>query len=105
MKLIPVREFEWTDDYSFMRWMTCRNHPTARYLTKNPFYRSIHVLRFPVDTDGECPCPFDDLAVIVPDEPTVTDIVEQIADAASAEADELDMLTDVPPPSRVWGWA
>jgi hypothetical protein len=68
--LVPVREYEWTDDYSYLRTLTCKNHPTAKYLTKNPFYRSISVVRLP-DGDiersntGECTCPFDDLVVVV----------------------------------------
>lgn len=64
-EMVPVREFVWTDDYSYMRWLTCRNHPTARYLTKNPFWRSLLVLRFDETLNAECPCPFDDLMVIV----------------------------------------
>jgi hypothetical protein len=68
-----MKEFEWTDDYSFMRSMTCINHPTARYLTKNPFWRSIHVVRLPEGAiqrsfTGECICPITDLAVIVEEE-------------------------------------
>jgi hypothetical protein len=69
MKLTPVRDYVWTDDYSFMRRMTCINHPTALYLTKNPFTRSIHLIKVPEGnierTDmGECKCPFNELAVI-----------------------------------------
>jgi hypothetical protein len=73
MKLIPVAEYEWTDDYSFQRNMTCINHQTARYSTKNPFFRSIHIHKLPEGNifrtvNGECICPFADLAVIVEDE-------------------------------------
>lgn len=64
MKLTPVGEYEWTDDYSFMRSMTCKNHPTARYLTKNPFFRGVHVVKFPDGMTEECSCPFGDLVVI-----------------------------------------
>lgn len=66
---IPVGEFEWTDDYSFHRILSCKNHLSARYMTKNTFYRSLHVVKLPdgdierTDT-GECTCPFADLVVI-----------------------------------------
>lgn len=64
--LIPVREHTWTDDFSYLREMTCRNHPTAVYYTKNPFERGIHIIKF-ADEMGwqECPCPFNDLMVKV----------------------------------------
>jgi len=69
-KLVPVSEFEWTDDYSFLRELTCKNHPTARYLTKNPFERNIHLAKVPEGNiersdEGDCTCPFSDLMVIV----------------------------------------
>jgi hypothetical protein len=69
MKLTPIGEYVWTDDYSFLRTLTCKNHPTARYLTKNPWYRSIHLIKFPEgdierNENGECTCPFTDLMVI-----------------------------------------
>jgi hypothetical protein len=66
----PTLKEEWKD-YSTMKTLTCRNHPTAEYLTKNPWLRSIHVIRLPeslgdkerTDT-GECRCPFSDLVVV-----------------------------------------
>lgn len=70
MTLIKIEDWEWGNDYSYMRTLTCVNHPTARYLTKNPFYRSIGVIALPIDDDiertatGECICPFEDLRVI-----------------------------------------
>lgn len=76
MRLVPIREFEWTNDYSYHRNMTCINHPTARYSTKNPYFRSIFVHKLPEgdiersDT-GECTCHISDLAVIV-EEPETT---------------------------------
>lgn len=65
MTLIPVLEYVWTDDMSFMRELTCIHHPTARYLTKNPFSRTLHVVNYPNGMTGECTCPLRDLAVIV----------------------------------------
>lgn len=69
MKLTPVKEYPWTDDYSEMHELTCKNHPTAKYLTKNPFARSLHVVNLPKgeierSVSGECICPFSDLVVI-----------------------------------------
>ena len=63
--LVPVREFTWTDDYSFLRELTCRNHPTANYLTKNPWNRSLLLVKFPDAATKECECLFDDLVVVV----------------------------------------
>lgn len=68
--LEPIAQFEWTDDYSYHRTLTCVNHPTARYLTKNPYDRHIHCIKLPEGNikrsqTGECLCPFDDLAVIL----------------------------------------
>lgn len=71
MTFMPIGEFEWTNDYSYLRTLTCKNHPTARYLTKNPFFRSIGIIALPIDEGiertptGECTCPFKDLVVIV----------------------------------------
>jgi hypothetical protein len=62
--LVPLHDFAWTDDYSFMRVLTCVNHPTAKYLTKNVFNRHLHVVDFPEGMTRECPCPLDDLRVV-----------------------------------------
>jgi hypothetical protein len=78
--LVPVGEFDgWDDDYSYQRILTCKNHPTARYSTKNPWMRSLGVIKLPEGDDfprsatGECTCPFADMVVIVdesqPDSP------------------------------------
>lgn len=70
MKLTRIHDHEWTMDYSQMHSLTCINHPTARYLTKHPFHRGIHVIRLPegdIERDpytGECTCPLSDLALI-----------------------------------------
>ena len=73
---IPVLEFKFRDYNRFINkeeWitpahatLTCRNHPTARYSTKNPYQRSLHFLRGPVETPWtECACPFSELVVVV----------------------------------------
>jgi hypothetical protein len=69
MTLIPINEFKWTDDYSYHRTLTCKNHPTARYSTKNPYDRNIHIITLPEgpverDASGDCKCKFTDLMVI-----------------------------------------
>jgi len=75
------RELEeaWADRGEiYHRYLTCRNHPTARYLTKNPWVRGLHFIAAPAeavdpawrDEHGsgpgnlECRCPFSDLVVI-----------------------------------------
>ena len=80
MKLIPLNDpsIDW-DDFSTMKEVTCVNHPTAQYLTKNPWHRGLHFIE-PCDEakepgwvgngDGwparlECPCPFSDLRVVL----------------------------------------
>jgi hypothetical protein len=75
--LVPIGEaaahgVDWSD-LSTHKTMTCRNHPTAVYLTKNPAIRSVHFVK-PCDEAPqagwplaglECPCPFDDLVVVL----------------------------------------
>lgn len=74
VKLIPVGEFEFPEPGPDMFTLTCVNHQTARYSTKNPFERTLKVLKFPEGDDiertetGECACPFRDLVVIVGEE-------------------------------------
>jgi hypothetical protein len=61
--------------------LTCVNHPTAKYYSKNPFSRGLHIIEYPVEyrtklkgggtnplLGEECPCPFDDLRVVVEEE-------------------------------------
>lgn len=47
-----------------MYTLTCRNHPTAEYTTKNPFQRNVHCVQVPVGMTKECDCPFHDLVVV-----------------------------------------
>lgn len=65
-KHIPVDEFEW-GEIGPMHELTCKNHPTAEYLTKNPWMRGIHFIKGPKEFGPftECPCPFGDLVVVV----------------------------------------
>lgn len=81
--LVPLGEFEWTDDYSFHRILTCKNHTDARYSTKNPFVRSLFVQKLPDGeiertATGECTCPVTDLVVIA-----------ELSKAGSPEEEEL----------------
>ena len=63
-------------DFSILKTLTCINHPTARYVTKNPHARTLHFVRPPEEApvEGwplsglECPCSLDDLRVVIPDE-------------------------------------
>jgi hypothetical protein len=67
MQLIPIVKHNWTEDYSYLREVTCKNHQTAVYLTKNPYNRSLHLVELPEGMTEECKCPFADLAVLVDD--------------------------------------
>lgn len=72
---IPVREFGWeVGKEGPMFELTCKHHPTAKYLTKNPHTRSLHFIapckewsENPDIFGGkmECPCPFGDLVVVM----------------------------------------
>jgi hypothetical protein len=63
---------DWSD-MSTMKELTCVHHPTAQYLTKNPWQRGLHFIEPCVEApvEGwpfggfECPCPFSDLRVVV----------------------------------------
>lgn len=66
MATIPVKEFhDW--DYSNPRKLTCKNHPTMVWYWKGPG-RNLHFSGDSVShVYDECPCPFSDLQVVVPD--------------------------------------
>lgn len=74
-KLVPIGEVKFQDYNGSVdipgvpshRYMTCKNHPTALYLSKNPYQRSVHLIEMPVGFPfGEdCPCPLSDLMAIV----------------------------------------
>ena len=69
----PASGVDWSD-LSTMKELTCANHPTAEYLTKNPWVRGLHFIE-PAEEFArgggtgpaglECPCPFSDLRVVV----------------------------------------
>jgi hypothetical protein len=76
--MVPVGKFTWTTDFTYHRTLTCKNHPTARYSTKNPFERSLFLRKLPEgdierSATGECLCPFSDLMVIVAESQPPTD--------------------------------
>lgn len=66
LKLVGINEFEWTHDFSWLRTITCQNHPSAKYYTKNPFEHGLHLIKAPngYGYGNECECNFDQLAVI-----------------------------------------
>jgi hypothetical protein len=68
IELIEVTDdrIDWSN-FGTMKYMTCRNHTGARYLTKNPWQRSLHFITPDPSQTWECPCPFSDLVVIAED--------------------------------------
>lgn len=68
--MLPLNtdQVDWRD-YSTMKYLTCVNHPFARYLTKNPWDRGLHFIQGPngIDAmlDDECKCGFTDLRVVI----------------------------------------
>lgn len=69
MNPTPISEFDFGEPGPTMYELTCKNHPTARYLTKNPHCRSLIVADLPKGdiprtSTGECTCPVSDLVVI-----------------------------------------
>lgn len=76
MAFVPVRVFKFaqydgprleTPPKEGMYTLTCVKHPVAKYLTKNPYQRSIHVIKFGLH-NKECDCPFNDLMVVTDEE-------------------------------------
>lgn len=89
MKLLTFAEageLKMWENYADLKTITCVNHPTAYYLSKNPSTRSLHFIRWcdeaPFTTKSdptvdervaahgllasyECPCPYSDLRVVV----------------------------------------
>lgn len=68
VEVTPIRDFEFPSEREVgeMYSLTCRNHPTARYLTKNPYCRQLHFIEGPEGSPfKECACAFDDLVVLV----------------------------------------
>lgn len=66
-RLTPIndtKDYPIWDDLSTMKTLTCKNHPTARYSTKNPWIRNLHIIRYPEGLGGECSCPFSDLCLV-----------------------------------------
>ena len=61
MRAIHVYEHKWSDDYSYLRYLTCSRHPSNEYRTKNPWDRSVHIMGAGTD----CDCPLGDLVVWV----------------------------------------
>jgi hypothetical protein len=68
---IPVNKYPWNEQELEHKTLTCKNHPSARYLTKHAYARNLHLIEVPTDegierTDiGECTCPFLDMVVVV----------------------------------------
>lgn len=55
------------EDRSYLKSMTCINHQGMRYLSKNPWDRSTHIIKVdPALPAGkeDCGCPFADMRVV-----------------------------------------
>lgn len=80
LELLPVRLCALTEasqngvdwgDRSYLKALTCVNHPDYRWLTKNPWDRTLFFSGIVNPLDGrtvwgrECPCAFSDLRVMV----------------------------------------
>jgi hypothetical protein len=68
-EVTPVDEFkfpaEHEDGFGGLFQLTCVNHPTARWSTKNPHIRNLHFLEGPAEHPfTECDCSFFKLVVI-----------------------------------------
>lgn len=97
--LVPIGEFPWGDDFSWLRHLTCGNHPTGKYYTKNPWERGIHLVECPLDVDGnpgmyDCSCNRLSLVVVVaPDSQEQRDIIaKRLADHAQTGCDKDQMI-------------
>jgi len=66
IKFVPVAEFAWTDDRSWHRTVTCMNHPSAKYYTKNFYYQGLHFIATPngFPLGKECDCSVASFAVV-----------------------------------------
>lgn len=62
---IPYDKFQWPEPGPMFE-VTCKNHPTARYLTKGPA-RGLHFIEGAVEFGPwtECPCSGTDLVVVI----------------------------------------
>lgn len=83
-ELVQISAFTWTDDLSWLRELTCRNHPTAKYYTKNWWDRRLHLVEYPADMPPytECPCPASDMVVVIrPDSQEQRDMIAARLDA------------------------
>jgi hypothetical protein len=83
------------EDYSEMKQLTCAKHQDARYLTKNPWNRTLHLIDPPkglkpeeYSNTGECKCPFSDLRVVV-------EVVEELSDATTVSGVALPRKADM----------
>lgn len=74
--LVELGNFNWTNDFSYHRTLTCINHQEMRWSTKNPFQRSIFYIS-QEECGAECNCPLADMRVIV--EESQAPIREEIA--------------------------
>jgi len=64
---VPVKEYGWGSSLRH-RELTCRNHRGMKYLTKNPWLRTLHIVEVDPEVLAtgkiECDCAFSDLLVV-----------------------------------------
>ena len=104
MELRELKDVPDWDDLSTMKTLTCRNHTGARYVTKNPWTRSLHFVKGDptVGPTTECSCDFDDLVQIIEDADqespeAAKKLASQVHDAATfGTAWDLMGTTDCP---------
>lgn len=62
---LKISDVDWSS-YKH-KYLVCKNHPMTRYLSKDPYTRSLHFLQgpngLPAGVDEECDCSFSDLRV------------------------------------------
>lgn len=65
--LVPINDFNWTDDYTYHRLMICDKH-NVQFSTKNPYDRSIFIVK-----GVDCKCPLNSLMVLSKEKATGND--------------------------------
>jgi hypothetical protein len=112
----PVYEFRFGTPSGVMFELACKNHPNLRWITKNPWVRSLHYIGTEsADEDlwsvPECACPMDDLLVIEPFRVITfsdgssfkTNNKDDIEDSVKAYANHLDQSDEGSEPVYVTG--
>ncbi len=79
--LVPVREWDWDDDYTYHRALTCVFHQSLRWGTKNYYARNLHYYGRALPEGGydrfypECTC-----------DPIYLRVIRDVTDARAVES-------------------